>query len=145
MHILELAKILSLAAVLSRLSKNEPRNSLVALAWTIRNRQNIRQKIARPTRSGIVGLFYHDSISHAGRLVRVRSWNIFAFLRSGIDKNYCRSLAIASQVWSGEEADPTVGATRFHRHDDWPEWAEKSEPVALIGNWFFYNQGEMAE
>jgi len=145
MHITDLAKILSLAAVLSRLSKNEPRNSLVALAWTIRNRQKNRHKTIRRSRSGIIGMFYHDSISHAGRLVTVRSWNILAFLRSGIDKNYCRSLTIASQVWSGEEVDPTVGATRFHRHDDWPEWAEKSEPVALIGNWFFYNQGELPE
>jgi len=145
MHIMDLAKILSLAAVLSRLSKNEPRNSLVALAWTIRNRQKNRRKANGSLRSGIAGIFYHDSISHAGRLVTVRSWNILAFLRSGIDKKYCRSLAIASQVWSGEEADPTVGAIRFHRHDDWPEWAENSEPVALIGNWFFYTQGEVPE
>ena len=145
MHIMDLAKILSLAAVLSRLSKNEPRNSLVALAWTIRNRQKNRQNARAPLRLGIAGIFYHDSISRAGRLVTVRSWNILAFLKSGIDKNYCRSLAIASQVWSGEETDPTVGATRFHRHDDWPEWAENFEPVALIGNWFFYNQGEVPE
>ena len=145
MHISDLAKILSLAAVLSRLSKNEPRNALVALAWTIRNRQKNRKKSIRSSRSGIASIFYHDSISHAGRLVTVRSWNILAFLRSGIDKNYYRSLAIASLVWSGEEVDPTVGATRFHRHDDWPEWAESSEPVALIGNWFFYTQEEVPE
>jgi len=145
MHIADLAKILSLAAVLSRLAKNESRNTLVALAWTIRNRQKNRQKTTTLARSGIAGIFYHDSISHAGRLVTVRSWNILAFLRSGIDKNYCRSLTIASQVWSGEEVDPTVGATRFHRHDDWPDWAENSEPVALIGNWFFYTQGGVPE
>ncbi len=145
MHITDLAKILSLAAVLSRLAKNESRNSLVALAWTIRNRQKNRRKTTGLLPSRIAGIFYHDSISHAGRLVTVRSWNILAFLRSGIDKNYCRSLAISSQVWSGDEADPTVGATRFHRHDDWPEWAERSEPVALIGNWFFYSQGEVPE
>ncbi len=145
MHITDLAKILSLAAVLSRLSKNEPRNSLVALAWAIRNRQKKRQKTITSSRSGIAGIFYHDSISHAGRLVTVRSWNLLAFLKSGIDKNYYRSLAIASQVWSGEEADPTVGAIRFHRHDDWPEWAENCQPVALIGNWFFYTQEDVPE
>jgi len=145
MHLADLVKILSLAAVLSRLAKNESRNTLVALAWTIRNRQKNRQKTAAPARTVIAGIFYHDSISHAGRLVSVRSWNILAFLKSGIDKNYCRSLTIASQVWSGEESDPTVGATRFHRHDDWPEWAENSEPVALIGNWFFYNQADVPE
>ncbi len=145
MHITDLAKILSLAAVLSRLSKNEPRNSLVALAWAIRNRQKNRQKTIRCSRSGFAGIFYHDSISHAGRLVTVRPWSILAFLKSGIDKNYYRSLAIASQVWSGEEADPTVGAIRFHRHDDWPEWAENCQPVALIGNWFFYTQEEVPE
>ncbi len=142
MYLSNLAKILSLAALLASLSKNESRSSLVALAWTLRNREKFRRQTSK---SGIRRLFYHESISHAGRPVSVRSWNILAFLKLGSDENYFRSLAIASLVWSGEEADPTVGSTRFHRHDDWPEWAEKSEPVALIGNWFFYNQGKVQE
>ena len=34
--------------------------------------------------------------------------------------------------------DPTRGATRFHRHDERPEWARHHLPVALIGRYLFY-------
>jgi hypothetical protein len=142
MYLLDLVKILSLAALLTSMSKSESRSSLVALAWTLRNREKFRRETLKSTNSGFSYLFYHESISHTGRPVIVRSWNILAFLKFGRDENYFRSLAIASLVWSGEEVDPTVGSTRFHRHDDWPDWADKSEPVALIGNWFFYKEGE---
>jgi hypothetical protein len=35
-------------------------------------------------------------------------------------------------------ADPTRGATRYHRHDRFPGWARLAEPVALIGGFVFY-------
>lgn len=34
--------------------------------------------------------------------------------------------------------DPTRGATRFHRHDEAPDWARYLSPVALIGRYLFY-------
>ncbi len=136
MYLSDLAKILSLAAVLNRLSKDETRNSLIALAWTLRNREINRKqtsKFSKSTRTGMT-----DTL--AGKPVVVRPWNILTLLKPAQDQGYCRSLAIISLVWCGEEADPTAGATHFHRHDDWPEWALIAEPVALIGSWFFYNE-----
>ena len=38
----------------------------------------------------------------------------------------------------GEGPDPTRGATRFHRHDETPDWSRRSIPVALIGHYLFY-------
>lgn len=54
------------------------------------------------------------------------------------DAAFCRALATVCLALAGDLADPTGGATRFHRHDEMPEWARRREPVALIGAWFFY-------
>jgi len=132
----DLVKILSLAAVLNRLSKDESRSSLIALAWTLRNRDKISKNPLKTFRSTCKVKL----ISATGNTFSARPWTLLTLLGSGGDDRYCRSLAIASLVWCGEEADPTAGSTHFHRHDDWPDWAKNSEPVALIGNWFFYNQ-----
>ena len=35
-------------------------------------------------------------------------------------------------------ADPTRGATRFHRHDEAPVWARHLLPTALIGAYLFF-------
>jgi len=140
MYLSDLAKILSLAAVLAGQSKDESRSSLVALAWTLRNRENFREKTRKSSYIGRSGMFDCKATSKAGKLVAVRPWNILALLKFGSGRGCGRSLAIASLVWCGEEADPTAGAIHFHRHDDWPEWANNSQPTALIGNWFFYHE-----
>jgi len=49
-----------------------------------------------------------------------------------------RAFAIACLVVSGDMADPTDGATHFHRHTDDPEWARAATPKALIGNYIYY-------
>jgi hypothetical protein len=54
------------------------------------------------------------------------------------DPTFYRSIAAACLVLSGEAADPIRGATRFHRHDQTPIWARPLEPVALIGQRFYY-------
>lgn len=54
------------------------------------------------------------------------------------DAAFCRALATVCLALAGDLADPTGGATRFHRHDEMPEWARRRKPVALIGAWFFY-------
>ncbi len=140
MYLSDLVKIHNLAAILAEVSKNETRSSLVALAWTLRNREKNRKSAQKKSKTGTNNMFCHETISNRGRSITSRSWNIAAFLKLKLGENYGRSLVIASLVWCGEEADPTAGSTHFHRHDDWPEWAINSEPVALIGNWFFYNQ-----
>jgi hypothetical protein len=140
MYLWDLVKIISLAAVLSRLSKGESRHSLVALAWTLRNREKFRRQASNLDRLGTRNLFFNEAISGRGRSITLRSWNILVLFKLGVNEGFCRSLAIAALVWCGEEADPTAGSIHFHRHDDWPEWAKNSQPVALIGNWFFYNE-----
>lgn len=40
--------------------------------------------------------------------------------------------------------DPTAGATHFHRHDQPPPWWAIDDPVALIGDYFFYDLREHA-
>jgi hypothetical protein len=54
------------------------------------------------------------------------------------DAGYCRTFAAVCRVWSGEAEDPTHGATRFHLHDELPDWGRKAHPRALIGRRFFY-------
>ena len=45
----------------------------------------------------------------------------------------------ARSVLMAQEADPTFGADRVHRHDDWPDWSQLVSPSALIGPFFFYS------
>lgn len=137
---MDLVKLLSLAAILAKLSKNETRCSLVALAWALRNREGFRNKMSNSPMPGISRLVCSGAIFKCGKSILVRPWHILAFLKPRSGHGVCKSLAIAFLVWSGEETDPTAGSTHFHRHDDWPEWAKSSEPVALIGNWFFYKE-----
>lgn len=49
-----------------------------------------------------------------------------------------RALACVSMVWDGVVADPTNGATRAHRHDEQPDWAEHCQATALIGPMLFF-------
>lgn len=140
MSLSDLVKILWLATVLTKVSETETRSSLVALAWALRNREKIRRGTSKPLGKSNISLLTYEAISCQGRSMTVRSWRILGIFRLGLDEEFCRSLAIAALVWSGEEVDPTAGSTHFHRHDDWPEWAKNSQPVALIGSWFFYNE-----
>jgi hypothetical protein len=38
----------------------------------------------------------------------------------------------------GSLADPTLGATAFHRIDANPAWSRELLPVAVIGSFLFY-------
>ncbi len=49
-----------------------------------------------------------------------------------------KSLSIVAGVFAGLYEDPTNGATRFHRHDQCPGWAEKMQPCALLGPYLYY-------
>lgn len=140
MSFTDLVKILWLAAVLSHVSNSESRGSLVALAWTLRNREKHAKKFSKFRGPGHSGLSDLETVACRGSSGARRFWQIVDIFTWRLGEGYCRSLAIASTVWCGEEADPTAGSTHFHRHDDWPEWALNAQPVALIGSWFFYNQ-----
>ena len=49
-----------------------------------------------------------------------------------------KSLSIVAGVFAGLYEDPTNGATRFHRHDCCPSWAENMQPCALLGPYLYY-------
>ena len=54
---------------------------------------------------------------------------------------YWRALGLVCQAMTEDDDDPTDGATRCHRHDATPPWAEGLAPVALVGRLFFYDVG----
>lgn len=54
------------------------------------------------------------------------------------DRLYRACVRIARRALAGILADPTQGARRYHRADDWPDWAAKVEPLARIGSLLFY-------
>ena len=54
---------------------------------------------------------------------------------------FSQCLATVCLTLHGDLSDPTGGATHFHHHRDDPEWARCVQPVALIGDYFFYNRG----
>ncbi|MCP5433196.1 MAG: hypothetical protein H6923_07990 [Alphaproteobacteria bacterium] len=54
------------------------------------------------------------------------------------DPAFARAVAIACRVWSGDLADPTHGATRYHPHAEEPAWAHACRATALLGRLCFY-------
>ncbi len=48
------------------------------------------------------------------------------------------SRRIARRALRGSLADPTRGATAFHRIDATPGWARELLPVAIVGGFLFY-------
>lgn len=49
-----------------------------------------------------------------------------------------KSLSIVAAVFAGLYEDPTHGATRFHRHDQCPDWSRNLRPCALLGPYLYY-------
>jgi Cell Wall Hydrolase len=45
---------------------------------------------------------------------------------------------VARRALRGSLADPTLGATAFHRIDANPTWSRKLLPVAVVGSFLFY-------
>ena len=49
---------------------------------------------------------------------------------------------VARRALRGSLADPTLGATAFHRIDASPAWSRELLPVAVIGSFLFYKLPE---
>jgi Cell Wall Hydrolase len=49
---------------------------------------------------------------------------------------------VARRALRGSLADPTLGATAFHRVDTNPTWSRDLLPVAVIGSFLFYKLSE---
>ncbi len=125
-------------------ARGESEEGQLAVGWVIRNRVSAAQAfIARTGRAH--PLFGDGTLVGACRAPRQFSaWNPgdanAAKLREvGFgDAAYCRAFAVAAQVWGGLVADPTDGATHYHRSDIEPVWAKSMQPRALIGAHMFY-------
>jgi N-acetylmuramoyl-L-alanine amidase len=125
-------------------ARGESEEGQAAVAWVMRNRvRAARAFIARQGRAH--PLFGDGTLAGACRAPRQFSaWNpgdanAAKLLRVGFDDAaFCRAFAVACRVWGGLIADPTDGATHYHRHDIEPVWAKGMKPTALIGAHMFY-------
>lgn len=109
-----LAGMMSLALAIRESLEGESEEGRVAVACAMRNRMR---------RFGL------DRADMRGAAARARDLS---------DPLLCRALAFACFVLSGDPADPTGGATHFHRHTEQPKWARSATPKALIGQHIFY-------
>jgi spore germination cell wall hydrolase CwlJ-like protein len=104
-----LAEMAALATILRDVAAGEGEEGRMALAWALLNRE---PSVARAAQRG-----------GGGDLT---------------DREYLRALGLLCRALAGETPDPTGGATRFHPHTEWPDWAQHLTPRALIGGHFFY-------
>lgn len=77
-------------------------------------------------------------------------WNLDCPERSKLinletdDQEYLSLRAIVRAVMDGDVADPTRGATHYHRVESPASWAEGHEPTVIIGRHAFYALGPEA-
>lgn len=113
--------VVRLALSIRDLMADEGEEGQVALAWAVLNRMR---------RFGTNGGSEGGSGGESGGGASMAA----VFCEPG----FLRALAIACLIMSGDIADPTDGATHFHRHDEEPAWAWAARPKALIGWHLFY-------
>jgi Cell Wall Hydrolase len=69
-----------------------------------------------------------------------------AFVDATVSGDFGRRLQlgrrVARRALRGSLADPTLGATAFHRIDANPTWSRELLPVAIIGSFLFYKLPE---
>lgn len=118
------------ASLVAYLGKNEPEIGRVALAFALRNRFDG----LGDEDPGALARFCRSVVSPTTCDGSDKGWHGGEFA----DPEFRHALAICCQVWNEELADPTAGATHFHRHDELPDWARHLEPAALLGSHFFY-------
>lgn len=135
---LDLAALNTYALTVCLVARNEPDLVKTAVAWLIRNRLcsgSPANGAANPNHSAPHGF---------GRVCQALITDLLpGGWRTGggpgfQDPDFCRALAMVCLVCSGDLPDPTNGATRCHRHDSLPEWAQSLLPTALIGSLLFY-------
>lgn len=115
-------------------AQGEPVRGIEAVAAVIVNR--VRQADARGARA-----IRQESLRcpcwSANRPDRPRMLAV-----DGTDPVFATCLRVARRAVAGVLPDPTGGATRYHRADDRPDWAEGLFPIAEIGGSLFYGGEE---
>lgn len=115
---------LKLSELIQNISPPAEESDYVAIAYTTRNRME---------RGGCL-----DDIITEARLTEVGQNSCQAACSA--PDSILRSLSIVSGVFAGLYEDPTRGATRFHRHDETPSWAEGRPSNALLGPYIYYGE-----
>lgn len=119
------------------LAGDEPELSQSAVAWAILNRGQEASRQAPPFGDAGHGRIDLGALCRS-LLSELGSDAADAVSTDFADGGFCRAFATVCRVWAGETEDPTHGATHFHAHDAFPEWARERQPRALIGRRFFY-------
>ena len=127
MLVLDRQEIDALAAMVSRVAPRESQLCQSALMWLAVNQ--MRQSCGRKTLAEIC-----ESLGVPRRCSAESAPSRSAVVEEGLSalRQRARSVLLA------QEADPTSGACRMHRHDECPAWSEHVLPLALIGPFFFY-------
>lgn len=123
---------------------------LIALAWALRNRaERLRQALgkggeltAAEARELSRALLADMGIKAARRKRRANGNGDAGRARDS--RTFQQALACVALVFDGLLPDPTKGASRVHRHDEEPGWADGYEATALIGALMFLRSGEEA-
>lgn len=80
-----------------------------------------------------------ESLDQVVRELKSPKLGDYSFSGGGQSGEPClTSLSIVAGVFAGLYDDPTNGATRFHRHDHTPAWADGLQCTALLGPYIYY-------
>lgn len=118
--------MLAFATTLWRLGANEPEIGVMALGCAIRNRLEAGDAFNGACLERLCAELCDD---RARSTPREPDFS---------DPAFRQSFALGCRILNDEFADPTAGATHFHRHDELPAWASQREPLALLGSRFYY-------
>lgn len=138
----------SFAHAIVRCSQTGRQSELIALAWTLRNRaqlsrggvgdaksESLNENDARKLASGLLS---DMGLVSAAPTVSSNG-NGHAEHTHG-DTTLQQAMACVALVFDGLVPDPTHGASRVHRHDEEPSWANDCEATALIGPLLFFRE-----
>lgn len=120
----QFATALRLSGIIQEVSPNPGENDIIAMAYATRNR------IGK-------GGTLDDIIAEAS--LPERGQNSCQTAVNPADSDL-KSLSLVTGVFAGLYDDPTRGATRFHRHDRTPSWAQGRVPNALLGSYMYYRE-----
>ncbi len=108
-------------------------DELAAILWTARN--CLERSGAEVTIQTVTDLCCRLHKHSGCRNKDPRKWDKDGFG----EPVYCRVFGVFCSVLASDVPDVSNGALRFHRHDSVPAWSRRSEPSALIGRYFFFN------
>jgi len=135
-----------LAETILRCSQAGGQSELIALAWSLRNRAqtvlghgNDARPISEADAESLTRAMFTDvGLDTAEAAGRQNGHGRAAGATDSVA--FQQAQACISLVFDGLVPDPTNGASRVHRHDQEPCWANACEATALIGPLMFLRE-----